>query len=88
MSFKKEKKNEKIHRVAIYSTPTCSYCQMVKEYFKKNGIKYREYNVAVNERKRKEMKALSGQTGVPVITIDNKLLIGYNEEELNVIFGL
>ena len=84
MSSEKEKK----HLVAIYSTPTCSFCNTAKDYFKKNGVKYREYDVSVNERKRKEMKAISGQTGVPVITIDNKLIIGYNEEEIKTALGL
>ena len=56
-------------KVQIYSTPTCSYCHMAKEFFKKNNVSYEDFNVATNLEKRKEMVEKSGQMGVPVILI-------------------
>ncbi len=69
-------------KVEIYSTPTCTYCNMAKEYFKKNGIEYTEYNVAADTDKRKEMVDKSGQLGVPVISIDGTITVGFDEAEV------
>ena len=67
------------HKVAIYSTPTCVYCRMAKMFFKQNGIEYAEYDVAADEKKAEEMIERSGQMGVPVIDIDGKLIIGFDQ---------
>ena len=67
--------------ITIYSTPTCHYCQMAKEYMKTHGISYTEYNVASDLEKRKEMIDKSGQMGVPVIDIDGKITVGFDEAE-------
>ena len=32
-------------KVIIYTTPTCVYCKMTKDFFGKNGIQYEERNV-------------------------------------------
>ena len=69
-------------KVTVYSTPTCHYCNMAKEYFKANNIPYETFDVASDADKRKEMMEKSGQLGVPVILIDNDLVIGFNRPKL------
>lgn len=69
-------------KVEIYSTPTCIYCEMAKDFFDENGIKYENFDVAANAAKRKEMMEKTGQLGVPVIVIDGDWLVGFNEEKL------
>ena len=69
-------------KVTIYSTPTCHYCAMAKEYFKANGISYQEFNVASDTEKRKEMMEKSGQLGVPVILVDDDIVVGFNRSRL------
>ena len=71
-----------MQNVTIYSTPTCHFCHMAKDFFKANKVAYTEYDVASNLPKRKEMIEKSEQMGVPVITIDDKLIIGFNKTEL------
>lgn len=66
--------------VIIYSTPSCMYCNMAKEYFKEHNIAYQEFNVAADPEKRKEMVDKSGQLGVPVIDINNQVIVGFDEE--------
>lgn len=68
-----------MEKVAIYSTPNCKYCALAKEFFKEKGVVYEEYNVASDSEKRSEMIDKSGQMGVPVITIGNNLVIGFNK---------
>lgn len=65
--------------VNIYTTSVCKYCNLAKDFFKENNISYQEFNVGTDPVKRKEMVEKSGQLGVPVIEINNDIVIGYNE---------
>ncbi len=68
--------------VTIYSTPTCTYCNSAKDFFKENNVKYVEYNVAADLAKRKEMVEKSGQLGVPVIEIGEDITVGFDRARL------
>ena len=72
--------------VKIYSTPTCIWCEKTKEFFKKNKVKFTDYDVSKDRKAAHEMMARSGQMGVTVIVIGKKIIIGYNEEELKKAF--
>ncbi|TSC71488.1 MAG: YruB family glutaredoxin-like protein [Parcubacteria group bacterium Gr01-1014_70] len=74
--------------VTIYTTPTCVYCKMAKELFAEHNISYTEYNVASDAEKRQELIEKSGQMGVPVITIDSELVIGFDEERIKRLLGI
>lgn len=69
-------------KVTVYSTPTCHFCNMAKEYFKENNVSFESFDVSVDSEKRREMMEISGQLGVPVITIDNDVIIGFNRPKL------
>jgi len=75
-------------KVAIYTTPTCTYCKATKDFFAQHGITYEEHNVATDLEKRREMIDKSGQMGVPVITIDNDIIVGYDPEGLSRSLGI
>lgn len=75
-------------KVIIYSTPTCHFCHMAKEFFKKNDIEFTDYNVAEDAVKRTEMLERSGQMGVPVIFIGREMIIGFNEKRLKDLLGV
>ncbi len=75
-------------KVAIYTTPTCGYCRMAKEFFKQNNVTYSEYDVAADADKRNEMMEMTGQMGVPVITIDNNIIVGFNQQKLAELLGV
>jgi len=74
--------------VTIYSTPTCTYCRAAKEFFTENNVVYTEHNVAADMERRNEMIEKSGQMGVPVIFVDNDMVIGYNKSKLEQLLGL
>ena len=76
------------NKVIIYSTPTCVYCKMAKEFFKKNNVQYTEHNVAEDDAAREEMVQKSHQLGVPVIDIDGEVHVGFNRSELERALGL
>ena len=68
--------------VLMYTTPTCQYCKMAKEFFQAKGVEYTEFDVAADEAKRAEMVEKSGQMGVPVIDIENDIIVGFDEPKL------
>ncbi|OGF63778.1 NrdH-redoxin [Candidatus Giovannonibacteria bacterium RIFCSPHIGHO2_02_42_15] len=69
--------------VKIYTTPVCSYCKMAKDLFQKNNIQFTEYNVATDVKAREEMVQRSGQLGVPVIFVNNDIVVGFDREKLS-----
>ena len=69
--------------IKIYSTPSCGYCNKAKTYFKANRIAFTEYNVASDQQKAEEMVRKSGQMGVPVIDVNGKIIVGFNQPEID-----
>ena len=83
MSDKKE------HSVIVYSTATCMYCKLAKEYFDEHNVKYTPKDVGVDMEARKEMFAKTGgPSGVPVIDIDGTIVVGFDEERLAELLGI
>ena len=74
--------------IEIYSTPTCHFCHMAKEWLTAKNIPYSDYNVAADMDKRKEMVEITGQLGVPVIKIGNEVMIGFNPDKMAQILGV
>lgn len=66
-------------KVTIYSTPTCVYCHMAKEFFKKQNVEFEDIDVSADHKALHEMVAKSGQMGVPVIDIGGKIVVGFNQ---------
>jgi len=78
----------KTHSIKIYSTPTCPYCHMMKEYLDEKGFEYEDINVAEDVSAREEMVEKSGQMGVPVSDIDGTIVVGFNREKVNELLGI
>ncbi len=66
-------------RVIIFTTPTCGWCRRAKEYFRMHRINFKEIDVTKDPYGVKELQKLSGQTGVPVILINNRPIVGFNK---------
>jgi glutaredoxin 3 len=76
-------------KVEIYSTPTCHFCHLAKEYFSTYDVPFNDYNVSADVAKRKEMVDKSGQMGVPVIVVDDKeVVVGFDRDRLAELLGL
>lgn len=80
-------------QVTIYSTVTCPYCKLEKEYLDSKGIKYENIFVDQNPKAAEEMVKISNQMGVPftVITKDDgsqEAILGFDREKINSALGL
>ncbi len=74
--------------VTIYSTPSCHFCHMAKDFFSEKGVKFTDYNVAQDQDKRKEMVEMTGQLGVPVIKIGEDIVVGFNRGAVARLLGI
>ena len=75
-------------KVKIYTTPTCVYCKMTKEFFQKNNVEYEEVNVATDDNAREEMIQKSHQMGVPVVDVDGEIFVGFDRNGLEKALGI
>ncbi len=74
--------------VTIYSTPTCHFCHLAKDFFEANHVPFTDYNVGTDLAKRQEMIQKSGQMGVPVIDVGGELIVGFDEARLKELLSL
>ena len=70
-------------KVVVYSTPNCPHCKRAKEYLSQKKIAFTDHNVAEDREAAKEMIRRSGQMGVPVVIIDNEIVVGFNQALLD-----
>ncbi len=75
-------------KVIVFSTPTCSYCNAAKSYFRQKGVKYRDVDVSRDAAAARDMVRRSGQQGVPVIDIGGKVIVGFDRPKINQLLGL
>jgi glutaredoxin 3 len=80
--------------VTIYSTPTCHYCHMAKEFFDENKVPYEEKNVAGSDAEsQKNLQELfglmGGPTGVPIIVVEGEEpILGFDKGKVSDALGL
>lgn len=78
--------------VTIYSTPTCGFCTLAKDFFKEKGVEFKEIDVSVDQEEAQKMVEKTGQMGVPVIIVnkDGKedVIVGFDQAQLMTILGI
>ena len=73
-------------KVEIYTSNTCKYCNMAKDFLNQNHIDYIEYNISKTPQ---AMKALikMGHMSVPLIIIDEEIIIGFDKDKIEKIIS-
>lgn len=69
-------------KVKVYSTQSCPYCFMAKDFLKDNEIAFDDIDVSKDSKAAQEMIKKSGQQGVPVIDINGKIIVGFDKEAI------
>jgi glutaredoxin-like YruB-family protein len=69
--------------VNVYSTQSCPYCVMVKNYLREKKVPYNDFDVGRDSRRADEMVRKSGQMGVPVVEINGRVIVGFNKAEID-----
>ena len=73
-------------KVTVYSTQYCQYCRMAKAFLDKQKIPYESIDVGEDQAAADKMIELSGQRGVPVIVVDDEVIVGFDSQRLNELF--
>jgi len=75
-------------KVIVFSTPTCSFCNAAKRYFREKKIRFTDVDVSRDQRAARDMQRKTGQTGVPVILINNRPIVGFDKSKINRMLGI
>ena len=75
-------------KVIMFSTPTCTYCNVAKRYFREKKIRFRDVDVSRDNRAAADIQRRTGQTGVPVIMINNRPIVGFDKPKINQLLGI
>jgi len=74
--------------VTVYTTPTCTWCNTLKTYLRKNGIAFREVDVSRDQSAAEAMVRRSGQQGVPQTDIEGTMIVGFDKTKINSMLGI
>ncbi len=69
-------------RVVLFSTPTCSWCRRAKRYFRERRVPFKEVDVERDQQAARDVARKTGQTGVPVIKIGNRWIVGFDKDRI------
>ena len=75
-------------KVVMFSTPTCSFCHTAKRYFRENKIRFTDVDVSKDQKAALDMRRRTGQTGVPVILVNNRPIVGFDKQKLNKLLNI
>ncbi|MGQ9644125.1 MAG: glutaredoxin family protein [Ignavibacterium sp.] len=75
-------------KVVIFTTPTCSFCNAAKRYFRENNIRFTEVDVSRDQKAAQDMVRRTGQMGVPVILINNRPIVGFDKPKINAMLNI
>ncbi len=78
---KKHKPEGKPPRIVVYTSSTCHWCRVAKAYLKDHDLPYTEVDIISDKRGRREMVAMTGQHGVPVIKVGHRAMVGWDKKE-------
>ncbi len=75
-------------RVTVYSTPSCSWCNTLKSYFRNNGVRFTDIDVSKDQKAAENMVRRSGQQGVPQTDINGQVIVGFDKDRINSLLGI
>lgn len=75
-------------KVIIFTTPTCSFCNAAKRYFREKNIRFTEVDVSRDQKAAQDMLRRTGQMGVPVILINNRPIVGFDRPKINAMLNI
>jgi glutaredoxin-like YruB-family protein len=76
------------HRVIVFTTPTCPWCIRAKSYLRSRGVTFREVDVARDRAAARDLVRRTGQMGVPVVEIDGRPIVGFDQAKIDRLLGL
>ncbi len=75
-------------KVTVLSTPTCAHCMALKKFLDEKGIKYKTIDVSSDMKAQKEMIERTSQTTVPVVYIDDEVVVGFDIKRISELLNI
>lgn len=69
-------------RITTYTSPTCPYCRILKDFLSQRGIAFEDHDVTKDAAAAQEAARITGQNAVPVTVIDGKVVVGFDQSRL------
>lgn len=88
MSAARSNAVRRTHRVLVFTTPTCSWCNRAKTYLRERHVPFREVDVSRDAAAARDLVRRTGQVGVPVIEIDGRPVVGFDRPLIDRLLGL
>jgi len=77
-----EEKTKRQKRVVLFTTPSCRWCSVASQHFKKNQIKFKKIDVS-KDHKAAEDCHRHGCRGVPVVLIGSRWICGFDQKKID-----
>jgi glutaredoxin 3 len=68
--------------VTVYSTNTCPYCTMMKNFLSGQGIPFKEVNVQEDPVAARKLVETTGQMGVPQTEVNGQWILGFDPNKV------
>ncbi|GIN73353.1 NrdH-redoxin [Bacillus sp. J14TS2] len=69
-------------KITVYTTSTCPYCDMMKNFLKENELPFKEVNVQQDPVAANRLVQATGQMGVPQTEINGQWVLGFDPEKV------
>ncbi len=76
------------YRIIIFTTPSCPWCRKTKQYLRDRGFGFKEVNILQRRSAINDIQRMTGQTGVPVVLINNRPIVGFNKNKIDRLLGI
>lgn len=76
------------YRIIIFTTPSCPWCRKTKQYLRDRGFSFKEVNILQRRSAINDIQRMTGQTGVPVVLINNRPVVGFNRNKIDRLLGI
>ncbi|MCX6737865.1 MAG: thioredoxin family protein [Candidatus Parcubacteria bacterium] len=74
--------------VKVYSTPTCPYCEILKQFLKEKGVEFESIDVCDNETAQNYIFEKTGKMAVPITEIDGEIVVGFDKAKIMELLNL
>ena len=74
--------------VTVFSTPSCPWCTHTKDYLEQNGVEFTDVDVSSDLDQARRMIEKSGHQGVPQLWVGGKVIVGFDKESIDEVFGI
>jgi glutaredoxin 3 len=74
--------------IKVYSTPTCPYCDLLKDYLKDNNVEFEVVDLSQDEKAAQYIMEKTGKMAVPVTEIDEEIIVGFDRAKISQVLGI